>query len=85
MTRTVWTLILAISMHLATQTSSAPAASSNPNVRAITGFVRLDHAKYQKQIADALVGSVANSCIENKAPCGFLLLVTPFGPKTQFA
>src|SRR5438270_5227893 len=31
------------------------AAQSKPKVRAITGFVRLDHAQYQQQIADALV------------------------------
>lgn len=30
-------------------------AQSKPKVRAITAFVRLDHAKYQQQIADALL------------------------------
>jgi uncharacterized protein len=36
------------------QTSSSPQASANPKVRAITAFVRLERASYQKQIADAL-------------------------------
>ena len=30
-------------------------AQSKPKVRAITGFVRLDHGTYEKQIADALI------------------------------
>jgi uncharacterized protein (UPF0210 family) len=55
MKQTILTVILIVSMQLAAQTSSAPTASSNPKVRAITGFVRLDRAAYQKQIADALV------------------------------
>ncbi|MFL6301801.1 MAG: DUF711 family protein [Terriglobales bacterium] len=33
----------------------ACSAQSKPKVRAITGFVRLDHAQYQQQIADTLV------------------------------
>jgi len=41
-------LAFAVSLQLAT-------AAPNPKVRAITGFVRLDRAKYQAQIADALV------------------------------
>src|SRR6185369_2251212 len=36
------------------QTGTTPATTSNPKVRAITGFVRLDRATYRKQIADAL-------------------------------
>src|SRR5881398_1504008 len=40
---------------LTAQTSSSPQTSANPKVRAITGFVRVDHANYQKQIADTLV------------------------------
>jgi uncharacterized protein len=40
---------------LPAQTSSSPQTSANPKVRAITGFVRLDRADYEKQIADALV------------------------------
>jgi len=55
MKQIVLALILVVSMQLAAQTNSAPTASSNPKVRAITGFVRLDRATYQKQIADALV------------------------------
>jgi Uncharacterized conserved protein len=35
--------------------SAACAAQSKPKVRAITAFVRLDHAQYQQQIADTLV------------------------------
>src|SRR3954471_24919516 len=31
------------------------AQTSKPKVRAITGFVRLDHAQYQQQIADTLL------------------------------
>jgi uncharacterized protein (UPF0210 family) len=34
---------------------AATAQSTKPKVRAITGFVRLDHAQYQQQIADTLV------------------------------
>ena len=34
---------------------AASSAGSNPKVRAITGFVRLDRDQYQQQIADALV------------------------------
>ena len=55
MTRIILAVVLVVSVQAAAQTSSAPTASSNPKVRAITGFVRLDRAMYQKQIADALV------------------------------
>jgi hypothetical protein len=48
-------IILFISIQLAAQTS--PASASNPKVRAITGFVRLDRDAYRKQIADALIVS----------------------------
>jgi uncharacterized protein (UPF0210 family) len=41
-------------IQLAAQTSSSPSTASNPKVRAITGFVRLDRNTYQKQITDAL-------------------------------
>ena len=34
--------------------STALAETTKPKVRAITGFVRLDHAQYQQQISDAL-------------------------------
>lgn len=54
MKRSVLAAILAISLQLAAQTSSTPTAS-NPKVRAITAFVRLDRETYQHQIADALV------------------------------
>jgi uncharacterized protein len=50
--RTLLALLLAISLQAVAQTSSS---SSNPKVRAITGFVRLDRATYRKQVADALV------------------------------
>jgi uncharacterized protein len=43
---------VAISLQAVAQTSSS---SSNPKVRAITAFVRLDRANYQKEVADALV------------------------------
>ncbi|MCU1299822.1 MAG: hypothetical protein JWQ87_106 [Candidatus Sulfotelmatobacter sp.] len=55
MTRIILAVVLVVSVQAAAQTSSTPAASSNPKVRAITGFVRLDRATYQKQIDDALV------------------------------
>ncbi len=55
MNRTILSLILAISIQLTAQTSSAPAASHNPKVRAITGFVRLDRGTYQQQIENALL------------------------------
>ncbi|HEV3152135.1 MAG TPA: DUF711 family protein [Acidobacteriaceae bacterium] len=44
--------ILLSSLHLVAQTSTS--AATNPKVRAITAFVRLDQDKYQKEIADAL-------------------------------
>jgi uncharacterized protein (UPF0210 family) len=47
--------ILLISANLAAQSSSKPATSSNPKVRAITGFVRINTESYQSQIASALV------------------------------
>jgi uncharacterized protein (UPF0210 family) len=53
MTRIALAVLLVVSMPLASQTSS-PQAAANPKVRAITGFVRLDTANYQTQIADAL-------------------------------
>jgi uncharacterized protein (UPF0210 family) len=43
-------VILLLSIQLAAQTST-----SNPKVRTITGFVRLDRSTMQKQIADTLV------------------------------
>lgn len=55
MTRIIFAIVLVVSVQAAAQTSSASTASSNPKVRAITGFVRLDRTTYQKQIADALV------------------------------
>jgi uncharacterized protein len=48
-------VILIMSVQLAAQTSSIAVPSSNPRVRAITAFVRLDREAYQQQIADALV------------------------------
>ena len=44
--------ILLSSLHLVAQTSTA--ASTNPKVRAITAFVRLDPDNFQKQIQDTL-------------------------------
>jgi uncharacterized protein len=55
MKRVLLAVVLVISLQAAAQSSSAPAASSNPKVRAITGFVRLDRPTYRKQITDALV------------------------------
>ncbi len=48
-------VILIASALLAAQTRSIATPSSNPKVRAITAFVRLDRQKYQQQIAEALV------------------------------
>src|SRR4029077_2996114 len=55
MTRIILVVVLVVSVQAAAQTSSPSIGSSNPKVRGITGFVRLDQATYQKQIADALV------------------------------
>ena len=55
MKQIVLAVVLFVSLQLVAQTSSAPTGSSNPKVRAITGFVRLDRATYPKQLADALV------------------------------
>jgi uncharacterized protein len=55
MKRIILAVVLVASVQAAAQTSSGPTASSFPKVRAITGFVRLDRATYQNQIADALV------------------------------
>ena len=46
--------ILGMSVHLVAQSASVPAQSSNPRVRAITAFVRLDRENYQKQIDETL-------------------------------
>lgn len=54
MKRIILAVILVVSIQLAAQTSSHP-SPSNPKVRAITAFVRLDRTTYQQQIADALV------------------------------
>jgi uncharacterized protein (UPF0210 family) len=48
-------VILIVSVQLAAQTGSIAPPSSNPKVRAITAFVRLDREKYQQQIGEALV------------------------------
>jgi uncharacterized protein (UPF0210 family) len=53
--RIIVAVVMAVSLHAVAQMRDRPAASSNPKVRAITAFVRLDRATYQKQIADALV------------------------------
>ncbi len=52
MKRICLALALVSSIHLAAQNRSP--AASNPKVRAITAFVKLDPANYEKQIADAL-------------------------------
>jgi len=54
MKRIILAVVLAVSLQAVAQLSSARSASSNPKVRAITGFVRLDRTAYQKQIGDAL-------------------------------
>ena len=54
MKRIVLFVVLAMSSHLFAQAGS-PSAASNPKVRAITAFVRLNKDTYQQQIADTLV------------------------------
>jgi uncharacterized protein (UPF0210 family) len=48
-------VIFVISAHLTAQSTSNPASSSNPKVRAITGFVRINTTSYESQIASALI------------------------------
>ena len=55
MKRTVLATILLVSVQLAAQAGSSPGTPSNPKVRAITAFVRLDRDTYKKQLADALI------------------------------
>jgi uncharacterized protein len=55
MTRVVLAILLLVSIRLPAQTSRATEMSTTPKVRAITGFIRLDPAQYQQQIAGALV------------------------------
>jgi uncharacterized protein (UPF0210 family) len=57
-------VVLMVCSPLAAQTNSNAIPSSNPKVRAITAFVRLDRETYQKQIADALA-------VLRKAKTGF--------------
>jgi hypothetical protein len=45
-------VVLLLSIQLTAQTRST---SSNPKVRTVTAFVRLDRSSYQKQIADTLI------------------------------
>jgi hypothetical protein len=46
---------LALAVLLVTQASGqSVSADSNPKVRAITSFVRLNPATYEKQVSDAL-------------------------------
>jgi uncharacterized protein (UPF0210 family) len=47
--------ILCVSAQLAAQSSFTSTAGSNPKVRAITAFVRLDRGTYEKQIAETLL------------------------------
>ena len=54
MKRIALAVVVVMSVQLVAQTSS-PSTASNPKVRAITAFVRLDQGKYQEQIAEALM------------------------------
>jgi uncharacterized protein len=47
-------ILLSLAAPVAAQNSSTSTTASNPKVRAITAFVRLDRATYEKQVADAL-------------------------------
>jgi uncharacterized protein (UPF0210 family) len=52
----VFALVCAASFpsSLRPQTASTPTASTNPKVRAITGFVRLDRSRFEQQVAETL-------------------------------
>lgn len=54
MTRLCFAISLVVSMGLGVQTRLAAAQQQNPNVRAITAFVRLDREHYRNQIDEAL-------------------------------
>lgn len=47
-------VLFVVSVHAFSQTASTLTPPSNPKVRAITGFVRLDRNTWQQQITDAL-------------------------------
>src|SRR3954468_1971493 len=51
--RALLLLILSLTSILAIAQAPAP-SPARPNVRAITGFVRIDRANYQKQVADTV-------------------------------
>lgn len=55
MTRFLLAVILLVPIHLSSQATRVTEVSTNPKVRAITAFIRLDPAQYQQQIAGALV------------------------------
>jgi len=55
MRRVAFALFIIAFLQLSAQTGSVAITPSNPKVRAVTGFVRLDAATYQKQITNALV------------------------------
>ena len=55
MKRIALAAILCVSAQLAAQASAASIGATNPKVRAITGFVRLDRGTYEKQIAETLL------------------------------
>jgi uncharacterized protein (UPF0210 family) len=53
--RIAFAVILGFLLHFAAHSTAQSAPASNPKVRAITAFVRLDRATWEKQVADALV------------------------------
>jgi uncharacterized protein len=55
MKRTALSVILAMSVLVSAHAAPVPAESSNPKVRAITGFIRITPQNYKKQVADALL------------------------------
>src|SRR5579863_298889 len=55
MKRIAFAIFLLVCLPLVAQPNSSTIASSNPKVRAVTVFVRLDRATYEKQIAQAMV------------------------------
>jgi uncharacterized protein (UPF0210 family) len=54
MKRLVLLAVVLLPVQLFPQTGSSTAPSSNPKVRAITGFVRLDRNRYEQQVAETL-------------------------------
>lgn len=55
MKRLVLLAVVLLPFQLPAQTGVSKAASGNPKVRAITGFVRLDRSKWEQQVTETLI------------------------------